>query len=75
MADVEDGGPVMLEHGLAWVRHSERMEEMASIARERELARAVRGAAGAGRPPVSIRRRIGYGLMRVGARIAAGAGS
>lgn len=75
MADVEEGGPVMMEHGLAWVRHAERLAEMESIARERELARAVRVAARFGRPSFSIRQRIGYGLIRVGRRIAAGAGS
>ncbi len=67
----------MVEHGLAWLRHAERLEEVASFARERELKRAMRAASvpAPARAPFSVRRWIGSGLMRLGTRIAASAGS
>lgn len=70
------GGPAMVDHGLAWLRHLERLAEMEAFAREGELARAARGSSAPPRPRLGgARRRIGGALIWAGSRMAAGAGS
>jgi hypothetical protein len=63
----------MMEY--TWLRHRQRMEEIESLARSRAMVRAGRADRVTSRAPLSLRRRIGYGIMRIGARIAAGAGA
>jgi hypothetical protein len=59
----------------AWHRHLQRTREIESLAHERALARATRERPSTRVSPGRIRRGIGYGLMRIGARIAAEAGA
>lgn len=66
-------GSGMVEYAL--LRHRQRLEEIEALAWQLELARARRAQRDTRSSPISLRQRIGYRLMRIGARIAAQTGA